>query len=98
MSKQTKAEIDDQEAEAESQEDIEAHIEDELNRIDEQVDFLGLYGWGFLGHVGGIDYDDYAQWLGAYYPQSTVKNEADVSGSDEDWSEFLKKVEEDLEK
>ncbi len=88
MSRQSKAELDEQEELADAQTDVEAQIEDELTMLDEAV----LYG-----HIPGLSAfgfpDDYAAYVG---PARNSKSEQDMSCSKEDWKEFLKKIEEDL--
>ena len=97
MSRNPKAIQDDAEAESddlvESQAEMAERIDDELAMWDASIAY---------GHIPGLsafgmpeDADDYATYVGPTYPSN--KKEQDMSCSKDDWQEFLKKIEEDLE-
>lgn len=95
MSRNPKAELDEQEALAEAQADMEAQIEAELDMFDDAIIYGHIPGYsqfGFPAH----EWDDYGQWLGPS-AGNPVTTEADLGEtSQEDWQAFLKKIEEDL--
>jgi hypothetical protein len=96
MSRNPKAAQDDAEAESddlvEAQAEMEERIDDELAMWDAAM--------AYAGHIPGLssfgmEPDDYATYVGPTYPSN--KKEQDMSCSKDDWQEFLKKIEEDLE-
>ena len=87
MSRQpTKDELDTIEAQ-------EAQIEAERAEWDDMIAYGHIPGYSQFGFP--FSDDDAAAYVG---PVLAVDNEADMDSSPEDWSEFLRKIEEDLNK
>lgn len=93
MSRHPKAIQDEAEALAEAQADMEDQIELELAQWDDMHISCGLVPGYSQFDFGELDY----QYLGPVI-SNPVDNEADMNSSPEDWREFLRKIEEDLNK
>ena len=98
MPRNPKAVQDDVEAEAddiaEAQAEMAEQIDDELAMWDAAIAYGHIPGLSSFGFPIGDE--DYATYVGPSYSY-TKKEEQDMSCSKEDWKEFLRKIEEDLE-